>query len=76
MTLSKDPLSIFGLDKEDICCHDRGIDIAFQTMNGHLYNYFADLGFKLHQKNGYKVLSLRRKPKDGILSVKEAYKLA
>lgn len=75
MTLSKDPLSIFGLDLEDICCHDRGIDIAFKSMNGNLYNYFADLGFKLHQRNGYKVFSLRRKPKDGILSVKEAYNL-
>lgn len=75
MNFVKSPLSIFGLDNEDICCHSRGIDIAFKSMNDHLYNYFTDLGFTLYQRPGYKVLSLRRKPKDGMLSVREAYRL-
>jgi len=69
-------LSLFGLDSNDICCHSEGIDIAFQKMDGNIYNYFADKGFKFHQKEGYKLLSLRRKPKGGPLtSVKEAYNL-
>jgi len=75
MNFSKDSLSIFGLSSEDIWCHDRGIDIAFKSMNIHLYNYFSDMGFKLYQRNGYKVLSLRRKPKVKMLTIKEAYNL-
>jgi hypothetical protein len=75
MSICPHSITIFGLDDEDICCHDRGIDICFRSMNGNLVNYFTDMGFKLLRKNGYKQLSLRRKPKDGILSVKEAYNL-
>lgn len=70
------PLSLFGLDSSDICCHSEGIDIAFQKMDGNIYNYFADKGFKLYKKNNYQVLSLKRKPKGGPLtSIKEAYSL-
>lgn len=69
-------LSIFGLNEQDICCHARGIDIAFTKMDGNIYNYFADKGFKLRQNNGFKTLSLRRKPKGGPLTpIKEAYSL-
>lgn len=71
-----EPLSIFGLDANDICCHANGIDIFFHKMDGNIYNYFSDKGFKLTKRNGIKVLSLKRKPKNGLLiSVKEAYSL-
>ena len=51
--------SIFGLSDDDICFSKHGVDIAFEKLDSLLIDYFQDKGFRLHQRDGYKVLSLR-----------------